>query len=62
MLPDEWAAHRHDFDEVSRLARRGDDAHFRLLVAPCEETSPGEPPELGTTAGQHACAVAPVAP
>ena len=75
MLPEAWAPHRHDFDEVTRLASRGVNPHSRhgaaesgatplssprgraecvwtrLIVAPCEETSPGEAPELGGTPG-----------
>jgi hypothetical protein len=66
MLPEAWAAHRHDFDEVRRLASRGGHPHShaecewtRLIVAPCEETSPGEAPELGGTPGAKTWAVAP---
>ena len=63
MLPEAWAAHRHDFDEVTRLASRGGNPRaecewMRLIVAPCEETSPGEHPELGGTPGAKTWAVA----
>ena len=63
MLPEAWAPHRHDFDEVTRLASRGGNPRAecewtRLIVAPCEETSPGEHPELGGTPGAKTWAVA----
>lgn len=70
MLPEAWTAHRHAFEEVTRLAsrRRGHSPHSRaaagvgasshaecewtrLIVAPAQETSPGEAPELGWTQG-----------